>query len=129
MNSDNIWSLFLLAIVTLFFVGLRLRKAKRIFVPDYQRGVRFIRGSFANVLGPGSYQPFMSKEQITVVDMRPQPIFLERVTYRDALQNESFMSIGAELQVSDPHLAATLLKDQINGSLPIVRDALRSVAS
>jgi regulator of protease activity HflC (stomatin/prohibitin superfamily) len=126
MDIDTVLFLLILAMVPLLAVA---RKAKRIFVTDYQRGVRFVKGSFSNVLGPGSYQPLTSREQIEVVDMRPQPIFLEKISYRDACQNDSFLSIGAEMLVCDPHLAVTTLKKQIDDSLPIVRDALRSVVS
>ena len=129
MNTDSVWSLLIMATLVLFIVGMSLRKTQPIFVPDYKRGVRFVKGSFANVLGPGSYNPLTLREQIEIVDMRPQPIFLERISYRDALQNDSFVSIGAEILVSDAHLAATMLKDQVNDSLPIIRDTLRSVVS
>jgi hypothetical protein len=109
MNTDNIWSLLILATAALYVLARRLRRTQRIFVPDYKRGVRFVRGSFDRVLGPGSYKPFTMKEQIEIVDMRPQPIFLEKIFYRDALQNESFVSIGAELLISDAYLASTML--------------------
>ncbi|MFZ0635503.1 MAG: SPFH domain-containing protein [Candidatus Acidiferrales bacterium] len=129
MDIDNIWVLLILAALALYVLAMFLRKTQRIFIPEYQRGVRFVKGSFANVLGPGSYRPFTANEQIVVVDMRPQPIILEKISYRDALQNQSFLSIGAEMQVCDAHLAATTLKDQITDSLPAVRDTLRQVVS
>jgi|SRR6185437_6438697 len=129
MDSDNILSLLVVATAAVCVLTLRLRRVKHIFIPDYKRGVRFVKGSFANVLGPGSYQPFTAKEQIEIVDMRPQPIILERISYRDAWQNESSVSLAAEMLISDAHLATTTLKDQINDSLPIVRDTLRSIVS
>jgi hypothetical protein len=129
MNTDNIWSVLILVTVALYVVARRLGKRQLVFIPDYKCGVRFVEGSFTNVLGPGNYQPFVRKEHIEIVDMRPQPILLERITYRDAWQNESFVSIGAEILVCDARLAATMLKNQIDDSLPIVRDTLRSVVS
>lgn len=129
MNTDNILSLLIVATVAVCILVRRLRRVKHIFIPDYKRGVRFVKGSFANVLGPGSYQPLTRKEQIEIVDMRPQPIILDRVSYRDAWQNESFLSVGAQVLVCDAHLATTMLKDQINDSIPIIRDTLRSVVS
>jgi hypothetical protein len=129
MNQDTIWSLLLITSVIIYGSVKRLRKTKRIFIPDYERGLRFVKGSFVSVLGPGSYHPFSLKEQIEVIDMRPQPIFLERISYRDALQAESWMSIGAELFVRDAHLAATMLKNRVNDSLGVIRDTVRSVVS
>jgi hypothetical protein len=129
MNQDTIWSILLVTSVMIYGSVKRLRKTKRIFIPDYERGLRFVKGSFVSVLGPGSYHPFSLKEHIEVVDMRPQPIFLERIPYRDAWQAESWMSIAAELFVSDAHLAATTLKDRVNDSVVVVRDSVRSVVS
>lgn len=129
MNQDTIWSLLLFTSVIIYGSVKRLRKTKRIFIPDYERGLRFVKGSFVNVLGPGSYHPFSLKEQIEVVDMRPQPIFLERISYRDAWQAESWMSVGAELVVSDAYLASTTMKDRVNDSLVVIRDTVRSIVS
>ncbi|HEY0701590.1 MAG TPA: SPFH domain-containing protein [Candidatus Acidoferrales bacterium] len=129
MNTDNIWpALFLVGLVILIW-SRRLGKTPRVFIPDYKRGVRFSRGAFVDVLGPGTHHPFTLKQQIEVVDMRPQPIFLDRVSYRDVLQNESFMSIGAEVLVGDARLAVNMLKDQIKDSLPLVRHAVQSLVS
>ena len=129
MNSDANLSFVIWFCVIVFVVVRRIRKPKRVFITDYQRGIRYVRGSFANLLGPGSYLASGSKEHIDTVDMRPQPIILERTFYRDSWQNDAFVTIGAELQVSDARLPATMLKDQVNDSLPLVRDALRSVVT
>lgn len=98
-------------------------------MPDYQRGLRFVHGAYTNMLGPGTYAIAATKEHIEIVDMRPQPVILERTFYRDAWNNPALISVGADLLVSDPHLATTTLKDQINDSLPIARDAVRSTLS
>jgi hypothetical protein len=100
-----------------------------VYVSDYQRGVRFVQGSYANILGPGCYKLFSRNDQIVIVDMRSQPIMLDRIVYRDAWQNESFLSIGAELLVCEPRLSVSKLKNQVNDSLNIVRDSVRLVAS
>jgi hypothetical protein len=54
---------------------------------------------------------------------------LDRIFYRDALQSDSVVSIGAEVLVDDPYLAATSLQNKVSDSLPIVRDTLRSTLS
>jgi hypothetical protein len=107
----------------------RLREIKRVYVPDFQRGLRFVNGAYVNMLGPGSYQIAATREHIEIVDMRPQPVILERTFYRDAWNNTALVSVGADILVSNPHLAGTALKDQINDSLPIARDAVRSALS
>ena len=108
---------------------IRLRKVKRVFLPDYKRGLRFVNGVFVNELGPGTYGVSGTKEHIEAVDMRPQPVILDRTFYRDAWNNTAVISVGADLLVSDPRRATSALKDQVKDSLPIARNALRSALS
>ena len=105
------------------------RGKKRILIPDYRRGVLFENGSFVKVLEPGSYRVSGSKQQITIVDMRPQPFLLERIGFQDAVKNQGVVSLGVDLRVQDPHLAATATRDQIKDALAILRDQLRTVLS
>jgi len=115
-----------------FFAGLlavlivRLTPVRRVvFVTDYQSGVRFVKGSFSEILGPGAYPYAKSREEIAVVDMRPLPFLVERFFYQDGLQSPSVISIGAELVVADPYLATTKVKDRVNDSVAMVHDTLR----
>jgi hypothetical protein len=125
MDEQALWSL-------LFFAGLfgvlilrLIPRRARVFITDYQQGVRFVRGSFVRLEGPGSYLSGQSDDQITVVDMRPLPFLVERFFFQDGMQNPSVISIGAELVVTDPYAAVTLVKDRVQDSIAIVRDALR----
>jgi hypothetical protein len=120
---------FLAGFAIWFYARLRLRQTKRVFIADYQHGVRYAKGIFADVLEPGSYNSYTPKEQITVVDMRPQPFVIERFFYKDVLQSPSVISIGGKLSVSDPYEAVTALKDQVNESIAIIREALRATVS
>jgi hypothetical protein len=105
------------------------RGKKRILIPDYRRGVLFVNGAFVKVLEPGSYRVSALKQQLTIVDMRPQPIVLERIFFQDALKNQGVVSLALNLLVQDPHLAATTTRDQIRDGLAILRDQLRTVLS
>ncbi|HKS82287.1 MAG TPA: SPFH domain-containing protein [Candidatus Acidoferrales bacterium] len=130
MDANSLlFLIFLLEFVIVFLLIRRVGRVPRVFVLDYQRGVRFLSGAFSNVVGPGRYLGLNKNVQIQVMDMRPRQFVMECVAYRDAMRNDSFVSIGAELVVSDPYLAATKLKDQFADSLPTVRDTLRSIAS
>jgi hypothetical protein len=117
---------FLAFLFALFYL-LYTRRLPVTYITDYTRGVRFAKGAFSGVLGPGAYQFSSRNIHVDIVDMRPVP-FLDRITYRDALQNDSVMSIGAELLVDDPYVAATSLKNRVNDSLPMVREMLGTVA-
>ena len=130
MNPEDIFSLFFFpAVICEFFYLMYLRKIPRVYVMDYKRGLRFVKGAFRDVLGPGNYQPLTRRVQIEIVDMRPVPFLLERIFYRDAMQSDSVVSIGAEMMVSDPYLACTMVKDRIGDSMPVIRDTMRSVLS
>ncbi len=130
MNSDTLWSVvFLSAVVVILAQRIFGRKKPKIFIPDYQRGVKFVDGTFGSILEPGSYEPASKHQQITIVDMRPQPIVVERVIYQDAIQAPSVISIAAELVIADPFQAITKLKNLVNDSIAIIRDQLRSTVS
>jgi hypothetical protein len=130
MAPSDIPAIILVSLVVLVFAFfLHMRKIKRVYITDYMRGVRYVKGSFRDVLEPRSYQPFTRRVTVERVDMRPVPFVLERISYRDALQSNAVVSIGAQMLVSDPHVASTMLKDYVSDSIPIVRDKLRSVLS
>jgi hypothetical protein len=110
--------------ILLFWALVRLKRSKHILITDFQCGVRFQNGAFRDVLEHGSYVIDSIKEQVVVVDLRPRPILVERIGYQDALQSPSIISIAGTLLVANAQVAATKLKDPVNDSFPIVRDAL-----
>jgi len=127
--TDLLWQLVFLAVIVMVLVALRMRNKKRVYVTEYQRGLRFVNGTFKEVLGPGSYRPLFSGQKIELVDMRPQPVLLEVFPYRDAFQNDSYISLGLELLVDDPYLATKMLKDQVSDSISVARDRIRTTMS
>jgi hypothetical protein len=98
-------------------------------IPDFRRGVRFLHGAFSAVLEPGTYRINTAKQQVTIVDMRPQPLLFERYIYRDALNRPSVISIGTELLVHDPRLATTTLKDQVKDAIPIINNLIHTAVA
>jgi hypothetical protein len=130
MDADIIWLIvFLAGIGGILFARVRLSKTKRLFITDYQRGVRYKSGTFSGELGPGMFDVYTPDEQVIVVDMRPQPFVVDRLLYHDALKAPSVISIGAELIVTNAYTACTALKDQINESVALVRDVMRDAMS
>jgi flagellar basal body-associated protein FliL len=128
--SSTIAPLISTASVVALVLAARLNRGKkRILIPDYRRGVLFVDGTFVKVLEPGSYRVAASKQQVTIVDMRPQPILLERVFFQDALKNQGVISVAVDLLVQDPHLSATMTRDQVKDGVAILRDQLRTVLS
>lgn len=89
-----------------------LSRKKRIVITEYMRGVRSSDGRVDEVLLPGCYSYNPKKEMILAVDMRPQPILVERLFCQDALNRRVVISAATELSVLDPVAASTKLKDQ-----------------
>lgn len=116
------------AVVLTLTLTQRKRGKKRILITDYRCGIHFVNGQFVGVLSPGSYRFNPESEQITIIDMRPQPMLLERQVFQDAVGAQSVISLGTDLVVSDPRLVATALRDQIKDSFVIVRDTVRAAA-
>ena len=130
MEDNPIWIVvFFAALITSIVLRIRRQGRQRIFIPDYQCGLRYVDGVFTDTVGAGVYPPNDSRKQITVVDMRPRLIVIERIFYQDALQSPSVISIGAKLSVCDAYLASAKLKDYTNDSLVVVRDTMRMTVS
>lgn len=127
--ADTLSAIFVPLLVLEFLFLWYMRRFPRVYITDYLRGVRFVKGVFRDVVGPGGYQPFTRRMHIEIVDMRPVPVLFERILCRDILQNDSIVSLGVELSVSDPYIAATAMKDRVGDSMPLVRESLRSVVS
>ena len=121
--------LIVISVLVAYFTRQRNRGKKRILITDYRRGVHFVSGAFQAILGPGSNRYNPSNEQISIVDMRPQPILIERLPFQDALMHNGIISVGTELLVRDPRLAATTLRDQVKDAYVMVRETLRAELS
>jgi hypothetical protein len=119
----------LVSVITLTILSQSRRGKKHILITDYRRGVRFVGGVFSGVLEPGSYSFDARKEQITIMDMRPQPILMERLTFQDALKQQGVVSLATEFVVRDPQRAATALRDQVKDCYLLARNAIRTVMS
>ena len=117
------------AVILIVTLGRLQARKKRILITDYRRGVRFVSGAVAGVLGPGTHRYDTRKEQISIVDMRPQPVLVERLVFQDAVNTPALISIASEMRVQDPQLASTALRDQVKDGYAILRDTLRMFVS
>ena len=117
------------AVILIVTLGRMQARKKRILITDYRRGVRFVSGAVAGILDPGTHRYDSRKEQISIVDMRPQPVLVERLVFQDAVSTPALISIAAEIRVQDPQLASTAIRDQVKDGYAILRDTLRAAAS
>jgi uncharacterized membrane protein YqiK len=117
-------------LVVLLVVVVRLTvKSDRQTILDYQRGIRFNGGKPQAILGPGCYRFRPANEQITVVDLRDQPVIVERFAYRDSASENAWISISAAIHVVDAHRATTQCHDHVNEAVVSIRDVLRGLSA
>jgi hypothetical protein len=130
LDYGAMYSYIILAVsVFVIFAFYERKGRKRLVITDFRRGVHFVRGAFSGVLEPGAYTYDSRKEQITIVDMRPQPILIERLAFEDGIKRNGIISVAAQLSVSDPQLAATALREQIKDAFILTRDAISMALS
>jgi len=124
--SDAVAGLFtIIGVLLAWSAFLYVRMTKTVYITDYQAGVKFRHGIFSRVLGPGFYRTRSGNAPINVVDMRPHQFLFERLTYQDALQSDSLISIAGSVIVSDPYLAVTSFKDIETDPITVAKDGLR----
>jgi len=113
----------LVAIIVLV-VRLNTKRGQQTIL-DYQCGIRFESGKFQELLGPGCHRFHPSKEQITLVDLRNQPIIVERFLYPDSAGETAWISISVGIQIADVHLAITQCNDHVSEAVVKIRSVLR----
>ena len=122
-----IFPILLVLVIMARVMGV-LSKA-RFIVLDYQRGVKYKRGVFAEVLPPGSYRLNPKKESVEIVDMRPQPFLFEVLNCADALKNPMVLSVTGEMLVNDPRQAVARSKKDVEEGLALIPQSVRHACS
>jgi hypothetical protein len=125
MSDAGVALFTVISVLLAWSAFLYIRMTKTVYITDYQAGVKFRHGSFSGVLGPGFYRTHSGSAPITVVDMRPHQFLFERLTYQDALQSDSLISLAGSVIVSDPYLAVTSFKDIATDPITVAKDGLR----
>jgi uncharacterized membrane protein YqiK len=114
----------MLVVVIVVVVRLNAKRGRQTIL-DYQRGIRFEGGKFQEILGPGCHRFHPTKEQITLVDLRNQPIIVERFFYPDSAGENACVSISAGIQIADVHRAIIECNDHVNEAVVLIRNVLR----
>jgi uncharacterized membrane protein YqiK len=112
-------------VVLLVIVARLTARSQRQIILDYQRGIRFQGGKPQAILGPGCHRFQPANEQIIVVDLRDQPVIVERFAYADSTGVNALVSISAAVRVADVHRASTQYRDHVNEAIVALREALR----
>jgi len=124
MNNGLILLLIVLVAGVLLFTRLT-----RTIVYEYERGLKFTRGRFKGVIGPGLYWHSSTISQIQKVDVRPSRVAVagQEVLSADGVAIKA--SIAATFQVKDAE-RAVLSSDSFHVAIHTeLQLALRAVAS
>jgi len=124
MNS--LWVLLLILLLVFALLSTRLA---RTIVYEYERGLKFTRGRFKGIVGPGLYWHSRSFTQIQRIDVRPSRVAVsgQEVLSADGVAVKA--SVVATFQVKDAE-RAVLGSDNYHVAIHTeLQLALRSIAS
>lgn len=98
-------------------------------VYEFERGLKYVRGRFRGVLGPGRYWLLRGVAEVRKVDVRPTvvPVAGQEVLSADGVALK--VSLAARYRVADPAVAVNEVADYATALYTEVQLALRVVIS
>jgi regulator of protease activity HflC (stomatin/prohibitin superfamily) len=120
---------WILLLIVLVAVGLLFTQLARTTVYEYERGLKFTRGHFKGVIGPGLYWHWSTISRIQKIDVRPSRVAVagQEVLSADGVAIKA--SIAATFQVKDAE-RALLSSDSYHVAIHTeLQLALRAIAS
>lgn len=101
------WPILATIVVLLFYIAMRIAKVRlvRVTVYEFQRALRYRKGRFLSILGPGQHWILEPRTTVTPVDVRPNFVTLmgQEVLTADGVPLK--VSVAANYEMSDPQLA------------------------
>ena len=96
--------IFLVFAIMILIVGRMIEKrlVTRVTIFEYEKGVRFYKGKFKDIVGPGKYTYFNSSTRIDVFDLRPS---IMPINGQDLLSTDNVsvkISLAVNYQITDP---------------------------
>jgi regulator of protease activity HflC (stomatin/prohibitin superfamily) len=126
-----LWYVLSAIAVTVVFVAVRAAKVRlvRVTVFEFQRALRYRKGRFLSVLGPGEYWILEPGTTVTAVDVRPNFVTLvgQEVLTADGVPLK--VSVAASYEVSDPVLAINGQANYSQALYMVLQLAVREVIS
>lgn len=121
------WPLLFLALVVAALV-VRARY-RRITIFEYQRGLRYRKGRFVALLGPGQHWLYKPNTHAAVLDVRPRFV---SVSGQEVLTTDGVtvkVSLAARYEISDPARAVNAVEDYHEGLYLVLQMGLREIIS
>ena len=100
---ETLWIITLAVVILL--VLLKVIPFKQVIVYEYQRALKYSEGRYVGTLNPGQYWILPKFSSIVPVDIRPEFITIQGQDVLSADGVTLKVSLAAEFQVADPHVA------------------------
>ncbi len=123
--AEILWIVVLFLVVAAVFY--KVLNLKRITIFEYQKGLKYSRGRFVGVLGPGQSWILPAFTTIVPVDVRPEFI---TIIGQDVLSADGVtlkVSLAAEFEVIDPNVAINKNANFRGGLYLSLQMALREI--
>jgi len=125
------WYVLSAIAIFVFYIAMRIARVRlvRVTVYEFQRALRYRKGRFLSVLGPGQYWILEPKTTITPVDVRPNFVTLMGQELLTADGVPLKVSIAANYEMSDPQLAINGQANYAQALYLLLQLAVREVIS
>ena len=114
--------------VALFIIVVKfVSNVKRVTIFEYERGVKYVKGRFAEILEPGQYWFFTYHTSITKTDLRPRFV---SISGQEVLSSDGVtlkVSLAAKYEISDPYAAMNKIDDYSQALYLELQLALRQI--
>ena len=110
-------------------ISLLRREFERVTIFEFQRGLRYDKGRFGGVVGPGQYRLLRRRSTITKVDSRPRVVTVpgQEVITADGVSIR--VSLSTEYEIADPAVAVNDHEDYAGAFYAALQHALRDVVA
>ena len=98
-----------------------------IIIFEYERGLKYRKGKFVGILGPGRYWIFFRSTTVNKIDVRPKFI---SIPGQEVLSSDSVtlkVSAIARYEIIDPNLAVNKIENYTEAFYAIVQLAIRNI--
>jgi len=122
----TVFIIFCSVIVTIIYCIMR-HYFRKITIYEYQRGLKYVEGKFAEVLEPGQYWIYTGTTTITPVDIRPSFV---SITGQEVLSSDGVtlkVSLAAKYEIKAPHIAVNKIQNYHEALYLELQLALREI--
>lgn len=117
----------LLGVIAVWAIVLYLISKYTVIIYEFERGLKYRKGKFIEVLNAGRYWVFSRSTMIKKIDVRPKFI---SVPGQEVLSADSVtlkVSVAARYEIVDPNLAVNKIENYTEAFYTIVQLALRDI--